>query len=329
MRFAALCIAFVLAALPAPAPAQTHDPHGQTDIALEEDAPDAKEAKIVLVAGAASAGSKPKKHEYFAGCAILWDVLRRTPGVHPVLVRDGWPKNEKVFDNASAVVFYMDGGGKQPFVLDKAKAKVVEQIVDRGAGLVILHQAIDFPLGPSGDQAIAWLGGAYQPKVSNRGHWDAVHDNFPTHDITRGVTPFTLNDGFLVKMKWVEGAKGVTPLLYSNPKMKVIAKPTLDDCVAWAYERPATATAAAGRSFTYTGIDGHEAWALDGLTRFTVNGILWAAKVEVPEKGATIKFDRSFLSRHFDRKPAPKPPAAKPAPAKAKEDAKPEPAPAK
>ena len=43
--------------------------------------------KIVLVAGRASHG--PGEHEFFAGSAILMKLLKQTPGVFPVMARDG------------------------------------------------------------------------------------------------------------------------------------------------------------------------------------------------------------------------------------------------
>src|SRR6185436_10020414 len=77
--------------------------------ALAADPAETKPAKVVLLAGVAS--SKPGQHEYFAGCALLTDWLKKTPGVTPVLVRGGWPSNESVFDDAQCVVAFMDGGG--------------------------------------------------------------------------------------------------------------------------------------------------------------------------------------------------------------------------
>ena len=72
-----------------------------------------KLAKIVIVAGRQSHG--PGDHEFFAGCAILMNLLSQTPGVAPVMVRDGWPKNEKIFDGAQDLSSsYLDGGNKHP-----------------------------------------------------------------------------------------------------------------------------------------------------------------------------------------------------------------------
>mgnify|MGYP001599432456 CR=1 FL=1 len=73
------------------------DPHDQSGVPLEVDAPDAKLTKIVLLAGGPS--SKAMAHEYFAGCALLMDWLKQQPGVWPLMARD-WPKNEQVLEGA-------------------------------------------------------------------------------------------------------------------------------------------------------------------------------------------------------------------------------------
>ena len=43
--------------------------------------------------------------------------------VEAVVVKNGWPKDETVFDGAKAVVCYADGGPKHPFIghLDKVE----------------------------------------------------------------------------------------------------------------------------------------------------------------------------------------------------------------
>ena len=86
--------------------------YDQSRVPLEVDAPKPGMTKIVLLAGGPS--SKTMAHEYFAGCALLMDWLKQQPGVWPVMVRD-WPKNERVLEGAKSVVYFGDGGGKQPF----------------------------------------------------------------------------------------------------------------------------------------------------------------------------------------------------------------------
>lgn len=155
MKPPAHCAAALLLATTAFSIIAATNPFDQSSVPLEVESPDPKLSKIVLLAGSPS--NKSGQHEYFAGCALMMDWLKANPGVHPVMAREGWPKNETVFKGAKAVVYFGDGGGKQPFI-DPAKWKVIESLVDGGAGLVLLHQAVDFPLGP--DQEIKKRAGA-------------------------------------------------------------------------------------------------------------------------------------------------------------------------
>ena len=109
----------------------------QRKVPLEAAPSDPKLAKIVLIAGSVS--NKAGQHEYFAGCAMMMDWLKQTPGVWPVLVADGWPKNEAILDGAKAVVVYADGGPKTPF-LEPARWAKMKSLVDAGTGLVVMHQ---------------------------------------------------------------------------------------------------------------------------------------------------------------------------------------------
>src|ERR1700731_2058397 len=84
-----------LAALTVGALAADVDPYDQSGVPLEVQPTDAKLNKIVLVAGRQSHG--PGDHEFFAGCALLMKLLKETPGVFPVMARDGWPKNPQTF----------------------------------------------------------------------------------------------------------------------------------------------------------------------------------------------------------------------------------------
>src|SRR5438552_2213965 len=120
-------------------PAAEDDPYDQSGVPLEVQPKDAKLHKIVLVAGRQSHG--PGDHEFFAGCAVLMKLLKQTPGVFPVMARDGWPKDpEKTFAGAKAVVFYMDGGGGHP-IIQKEHKEVVQKLMDQKVGFVNLHYA--------------------------------------------------------------------------------------------------------------------------------------------------------------------------------------------
>src|SRR5262249_61608764 len=71
-------------------------------------------AKILLIAGRPSHG--PGEHEFNAGCKLLAKCLAQVPGLEPVVVTGGWPRDESVFEGARPLVFFMDGGGGRPMV---------------------------------------------------------------------------------------------------------------------------------------------------------------------------------------------------------------------
>src|SRR6267378_4074340 len=77
----------------------------------------ASAAKIVMIAGTPCHASGA--HEFNAGTLLLEKCLRQNKGVETVVVKGGWPEDEKVFDGASAIVLYMDGGAKHPLIMGK------------------------------------------------------------------------------------------------------------------------------------------------------------------------------------------------------------------
>ncbi len=305
MRRALHCLA---AALAIGSLAAAKDPYDRSATPIEVQPADPAAVKIVLIADAAK-DHPPAEHEGFAGNALLARMLRQTPGVAPVLVEDGWPKKPETLQGARCVVFYMDGGGKQTTI---AHADEIQRMVDAGVGIVHLHQVIDYPTEP-GKKALGWLGGVYDASAGGaRGHWDEAFDTFVDHPITRGVEPFKLNDGWILKLTFVPGMKGVTPLLRTTrlaPKAPADQKPDgIPNIVSWAYDRPD-----GGRSFVLTGAHNHKTWALNGLRRFVTNGILWSAKVEIPKGGAPVELDPDDLMTNLERKPVKAKPPTKPA----------------
>jgi type 1 glutamine amidotransferase len=282
------------------------DPFDQSKVPLEVEPPaDFKGTKIVLVAGRQSHG--PGDHEFFAGTAILMNLLKQTPNVWPVMVRDGWPKNEKVFEGAAAVVFYMDGRGGHP-VVQKDRLQQLQKYIDKGIGWVNMHYAVDYE-PRHGATVVKWMGGFYDPRTSTNPHWDATIRSLPNHPITRGVKPFTIRDEWYYNMHWIDDvldvkeAKGVTPILQAippdNTRGTADAKKYLGrmETMAWAYER-----ADSGRGFGFTGGHMHRNWGNENFRRTVVNAILWAAKVEVPEAGAKVDFNPIDLNRNLDNK---------------------------
>jgi len=266
---------------------------------LEVEPPDPGLAKVVVIAGVPS--NHPGQHEYFAGCALLCGLLKQNAGVAPVLVGNGWPKNESILDGAKSIVYYADGGPKLPFA-EPARLEKMKALMDKGCGFVMLHQTVDIPEAQAHDVE-SWLGGAWTKDIGCRGHWDMEFGSFPTHPVLRGVQPFAAPmDGWLYNLHFAE--QGVTPLVTGAVPDK--SRSTADakahngraETIGWAYERPN-----GGRGFAFTGCDLHRSWLVESQRRLVVNGILWTAKVEVPEGGAKVDFRPAELAKNLDAKP--------------------------
>jgi hypothetical protein len=183
----------------------------------------------------------------------------------------------------------------------------VQSLADRGVGLVMIHQAVDFP-DEFAEQGRAWLGGVYQKDRSGRGHWPSSHVEFPRHAISHGVQPWQINDGWLNGIQFVDRLQGVIPLVWSSKDFPE-GRPGLDaQIVGWGYERPQ-----GGRSFCFTGLDAHSAWELPGVRQLLVNGVLWSAGVDIPAEGAPCRISKeeldSFLTPRLPKTPAKKTPA--------------------
>jgi hypothetical protein len=280
--FAVLAVPGIRSAEPAP-----KLPRG---FKLEEQPSDAKQIKIVFIAG--SSALKPGEHEYVGGCALLMDMLRQSPGIFPVLALD-WPKQPETFTGARAVVFFFDGGDKHGVLKDN-RVTQVQKLAEAGVGLIQLHQAIDYPKD-LGNRARGWAGAAWEKGYSQRAHWVSEFKDFPAHPVCRGVKPFTIDDGWLFKLRFVPEKKGVTPLLRTvPPKAPDERRDTDDAIVTWAYERPT-----GGRAFTFTGGHLHKSLAEEGYRRLLVNGILWAAGVEIPKDGAPVALAAEELNNYL------------------------------
>jgi hypothetical protein len=236
--------------------------------------------KVVIVAGPNF--YKIGEHDYLAGSAALANLLRQTPGIVPVIAVD-WPtKPEETFAGARAVVMFCDGGDKHPFLKEDRLARI-ERLAADGVGLMALHQIDDVPK-ELGDRTRALLGAAWEKGFSQRGHWVTTFSTFSGHPAFRGVAPFTIDDGWLYQLRFVPDLKGVTPLLRSAPpKAPASLESGGGTIVSWTYDRPG-----GGRSFIFTGAHLHKSLAEEGYRRLLVNGILWAAGVEIPEAGAPV-----------------------------------------
>jgi type 1 glutamine amidotransferase len=241
--------------------------------ALAADGPRVK--KIVLLGMDRDHG--PGEHEYMAGLALLAESLRHTKGAEPVVLKD-WPADDKVLDDAAAIVCYLGVGGD--FLLKKPehRAKVMG-LMKKGVGFVALHWAVEASKD-LGDPYMAILGGYYEPGYSkNPTNKTTVRPADPQHPISRGWQPFEARDEFYYNIRLLPEAKAVVVAELGGK----------DETIGWVYERKdSQGPLGPGRSFGFTGCHYLVNFTIPEFRRLLVNGILWTADVPVPEKGAEL-----------------------------------------
>ena len=255
--------------------------------------------KIVFVAGSPSHG--PGEHEHRAGCMLLAEQLNKCGlPVEAVVTINGWPKEDSIFDGASAVVIYADGGDGHPAMkhLDELK-----KMASSGVGIGCIHYGVEIPKGEPGNAFLEVIGGYFESNWSVNPHWDASF-KLPKHAVTQGVRDFTTHDEWYYHMRFREGMEGVTPILTDLPPASSLTRadgphegnPAVRAAVLerkepqhmmWVYQRPANL--GPGRGFGFTGGHNHKGWQQDDQRRVVLNSIVWIAGLDVPANGVPSK----------------------------------------
>lgn len=275
--------------------------------------------KIVMVAGEPSHG--PGEHEFNAGVKLLAGCLADNDQVVVARYHDnGWPKDPTAFDDANAIVLYMDGWKKHAI---NEHVKQVDKLADSGVGLMMMHYAVHTEPGEMGDYFQKWIGGFYETGFSANPHWKADLKHAQGHPITRGVNDSTIEDEWYFNIRFREGMKDVTAISkgiptdenitvarrgsqwWSDYAERSLGKPQV---VMWAVER-----VDGGRGVGFTGGHWHHNWADENQRRLVLNAMLWVAGAKVPESGVVSEVTDAQMKANHDPKP---PKKAKKAPKK-------------
>ena len=282
-------------------------------------ADDAKAAqerkKVVFLAGRASHGFGA--HDHLAGCHLLANKLKEAkPAYETVVVKDGWPTDEKVLDGADAIVIYCDGGKNHPAL---PHVDVLDKLSSKGTGIGCIHYAVEVPKETGGPHWLKWIGGYFEINWSVNPHWEARFESLPSHPVTSGVKPFAANDEWYYNMRFREGMKGVTPIFTAvppdstrqgrddahggNPTVRAAVGKNQKEHVLWVSENT---DKNGGRGFGTTGGHVHWNWANDQWRKTVLNSIVWIAKGEVPKNGVESKTPTvdEMLANHDEKVPA-------------------------
>jgi hypothetical protein len=266
--------------------------------------------KLILIAGKPS--HPPGMHEFNAGCELLKKCLAGVKGLEVEVHNNHWVSDEKVLERADAVVIYSDGGGGHP-ALQGNHTRLLQKLVDRGGGVMMMHYAVECPKdGPSGEMFRSWVGGAYENGFSCNPIWEPDYKSFPVHPVARGVEPFKIEDEWYFSIRFPEGMKGVTSLLVATPSdatrdgpyvhprgpyPHILARKGEAETMMWCTQRED-----GGRGVGFTGGHFHRNWADDNFRKIALNAMLWICKIEVPENGVESTVTEEDMAANLDPK---------------------------
>ena len=246
--------------------------------------------KIVLIGGGQS--HSYMAHEHYAGFVLIKKWLEASgTGIQAVVCKDGWPKDESVFDGATAVA--VNCNGERGHVLNGHLQKM-DELRKRGAGLALLHFATIIDKGPLADRALEWAGGYDEADWSVVKWWKAEFKTLPVHPAARGVKPFAFYDEWYFHMRFRPEMKGITPILSAAPPDEVreskdgphSGNPVVRsqkgavESVAWASVCPDGT-----RGFGFTGFHNHWYLGHPQFRKVLLNGLAWCAGAEIPPAG--------------------------------------------
>ncbi len=247
--------------------------------------------KIVFVPGERSHGYG--MHEHRAGLMLIAHSLKQQwPELETVVTeKDAWPASDILAD-ADAIVMACEGSKHValPHIAE------VDALADRGIGIALIHYAVEPPEGPGAEAVRRWIGGNYEEGWSINPDWAAKFTGFPNHPAANGLAPFTVYDEWYFHIRFMPDRKGITPILETRPQLSTLLRndgPSSNNpdvresvlrgdrhAVAWAYERPG-----GGRGFGFTGAHHHHNYRDDNFRKAVLNGVAWAAGLEVPPGG--------------------------------------------
>ncbi len=265
---------------------------------------DAQTKKIVFLAGPSDHGNTRNggSHQYEKDLGVLAKCLQNSPNLKGITTKMYVGKAPSIdsLKDASVIVILSSSdrtarethpvfptnastNGKT-YKGDTAKyLSDFDKLLRSGTGLVVLHYAIYVENWKAREYYINWFGGLWIPEnYSNNplGMWTMVpvKEN-EKHPILNGIKPFTYTDEVFSKFLVPAYDPKRTDLLRGTASATNMGAVVFPVVTSWAYQRPD------GRAFIYGGVHAHAAMQNDDYRKFLLNGIIWAAGMEVPKGG--------------------------------------------
>lgn len=277
-RAVVFAVVAILGSLPAPAVAQSK--------------------KILFLAGPRDHGA-PGRHEYERDLRTLaqsFDKAGNLSGVSTQVIVGKLPRDIAALDGVAAIVINSSSdraeneihplfppnpttNGRSYDAETTAWLKSVDDRIKQDKiGVVLIHYANWGENWRARAYHLDWTGGLWVQGGSKnpQDDWSMTLEN-KRHPILRGVKPWTYRDEVFCRFL-LPNDKRRTNLVLATPKAdKFGIGPQI---ASWAYQRDD-----GGRAFVFGGLDFRDNLALDNYRRFLLNGIAWAANIEIPKGG--------------------------------------------
>lgn len=255
--------------------------------------------KIVFVAGPKDHGA-PGRHEHERDLRVLAYSLERAPNLKGITTQvyvGRVPKDINELKDAAVIVIESssdrlakethaifppnastDGKTYDPETL--AFLKSFDGLIKKGVGLVVFHYATQVINETAQKYYLEWLGGYWKDGLSTNpvDEWSMTIAT-PNHPILRGVKPWTYREEVFCRF-YLPDDPARTPLLIGTPAKRTDLGPQV---AAWAYQRKD-----GGRAFVMGGLDWNSNMLIEDNRRFLLNGIVWAARLQVPDGGVGL-----------------------------------------
>ena len=268
----------------------------------------AQTKKIVFVAGPKDHGA-PGRHEHEKDLRILAYSLENSTnlkGVTTQVIVGQVPRDLSQLKDAAVIVLESssDRAPKETHALlpnvtttdgktydaeTTAFLNSFGDLLKKGVGLVVFHYAT-WPQNEAGRQYyLDWLGGYYKSgtSVNPVDEW-TMAPKAENHPILRGVKPWTYREEVFCRFVLPEEYPTV-PLLVGTPAKRTDVGPQV---ASWAYQRKD-----GGRGFVMGGLDWHSNMLIEDNRRFLLNGIVWAAGMEVPAGGVASSLPEGMVPK--------------------------------
>ena len=256
--------------------------------------------KIVFLYGDRSHASGD--HEIQAGSPLLAKHLNVQNEIEvQAVVNAGWPEDERILEDADAIVIYADGTK----VIGHGWEKMDQLVKEKKVGVVFMHYAVHPSVEQGEKYYLPWIGGFFKNGVSVNPFWRAKTKPMKGHETANGVGPIDAVDEFYFKIHY---HKDALPLGTATPNEKNLLRVnnvwTRDGYLAkdqsqallWGIVRPD-----GGRGVGFTGGHHPPHPANGGDRQLGLHSIIWAAGLEVPATGVpTYKVTEEELNEKLD-----------------------------